>query len=353
MPTIPIVDRWLIGRFLKAYLLLTFSAGLLFLIIDLFTNLDSLLRRGLLEALVQRYGTMLPELYFMLSPHLILLSGLWVVVALLRANELVPLLAVGYSTRRLALPMIVTAALLAVVSWADRELLLPSLAHLRRERQLKQLRESVRPVPDSENGVLAARWYQVDAQLLIEPRFVRLSEGGAEALTVIGVRAAYAPEEGGWRFYEGVRIEPDGAGDERVHRFGEEGYVLPCSIRLSDVEAAIDAPTYLSAGQLREQLERNPGFSHLRIQLYERFTQPLAGVVLLLAALPLAFGAAKGSHTYLRILGGLGLAVAFFFAATICYELGAREALGPPLLAATLPLLVFGGLGLAMFWRGE
>jgi lipopolysaccharide export LptBFGC system permease protein LptF len=348
---IAIVDRWLAGRFARAYLVFASSATFMFLVIDLFSNMDSLLRHGLLKGLMERYGTMLPELFFTLSPHLVLVAGLWVVASLIRNNELVPLYASGYSPRRICAPILILAGLLGVLAWADRELLLPRLGDLRRSRRLlRQPREPVRPVPDDSGGVLAALFYLPHQEELVQPSFVRLDDAGGELLTVQGARAKYDAQAGGWRFFEGRRIQAASVGTGTlIVDLPPEGELVLTRIRKRDLEAAITAPGYLSSAQLHEQIERSPAFKHLEIQLYERFTQPLAGVALLLLGLPVILGAARGGNLYLRGLACVGLGIAYFFASAICFELGSHGVL-PPILGASLPLLcacVVGGVAFA------
>ncbi|MBL4848506.1 MAG: LptF/LptG family permease [Planctomycetes bacterium] len=352
------MDRWLCRRFLGAYLLFVCSGGFLYLIIDLFSKLDSLLHHagGLRQALMERYGTMLPELYFVLSPHLVLLAGLWTVVTLVRKRELISLYMAGYGPRRIALPLLAMAMCLAVVSWADRELLLPRLGGLHKAREFRQLREAVRPVADGHGGSLSALYYLPSQEVLVFPRYVVLSPEGEEVLSVFGERATYDEERGAWLFVGGFRVgaRPDGvarpasASTALVTPLPSEGGWIKTTIRRSDVEASIVSPSYLSSQQLREQLERTPGFRSLEIQIYERFTQPLAGLALLLAGLPIVLGV--GGNLYLRGLGCLGLGVGYFFGATICRELGAREVL-PPLMAAGLPVAFAGLLGVIGFSR--
>ena len=341
-----IVDRWLAGRFMRAYLLFTGSTGFLFLVVDLMTNSDRLQRRGFLPAAFERYASMLPELFFLLSPHLVLLAGLWTVVSLIRSNELVPLYAAGYSPRRLCAPILIMALGLGGLAWADRELLLPRVGHLRRSmRLLRQPRQPVRPIADGAGGILSAQFYVPIRGELVDPRYTWLNDEHAEQATVLGTLARYDPEAGGWRFYDARRLTtaPVGSvsGTERL----PDGFLVPSELRKRDVEASIESPGFLSAAELREQLQR-PGFGHLEVQLYERYTQPLAGVALLLLGLPVVLGAARGGSVYLRGLGCLLLGVGYFVGATICYELGTRGVL-PPLAAAGLPLslaVVAGGV---------
>lgn len=354
------MDRWLCKRFLSAYLLFVCSGGFLYLIVDLFSRFESLSHHpsGIGQAFLERYGTMLPELYFALSPHLALLAGLWTVVTLVRKRELISLYMAGYGPRRVAAPLLFMAGLLAVVAWADRELLLPRLGGLHKARELRQLREAVRPVADGQGASLSGLFYLPAQETLVFPRFVVLSPEGQEELSVFGERATYDEERGAWRFEGGFRVQARPAGVARptsessaiVTPHGPEGGWVETTIRRSDVEASIVSPSYLSSEQLREQLERTPGFRSLEIQIYERYTQPLAGLALLLAGLPLVLGVASGGNLYLRALGCLGLGVLYFFAATICRELGAREVL-PALSAAGLPVLAAGVAGAIGFAR--
>jgi len=334
-----IVDRWLAGRFLRAYLLFTASLGFLFLVVDLMSNADRLLRYGFAQAAFERYASMLPELFFLLSPHLVLLAGLWTIVSLVRSNELVPLYAAGYSPRRICAPLLVMALGLSGLAWADRELLLPAVGHLRRSQRLaRQPRQPVRPVADGAGGVLSAQYYVPSRGDLVDPRYTWLDEGHAERATILGALASYDDEAGGWRFFKARRMTAAPVGSASVVEKLPEGFLVPSELRKQDVEASIQSPGFLSAAELREQLQR-PGFAHLEVQLYERYTQPLAGVALLLLGLPLVLGAARGGSVYLRGLGCLTLGVCYFVGGTICYELGTRGLL-PPVVAAGLPLAV-------------
>lgn len=353
------MDRWLWRRFLGAYLLFVSSGGFLFLIVDVFGNFDSLLRheQGLLGGVLERYGIMLPELYFALSPHLALLAGLWTVITLVRRRELLSLYMAGYGPRRVALPLLLASTLLAGVAWADRELLLPRLGGLHKARGLRQVREALRPVADGHGGSLSALYYLPRHETLVQARFVQLSPEGRELSSVFAEQATYDEERAAWRFLSGFRID-SGPGvaavgsqpSARIQPLPPEGAWVETRIRRSDVEASIVSPAYLSAEQLRAQLERTPGLKQLEIQIYERYTQPLAGIALLLVALPIVFGVAEGGNLYLRGLTCVGLGVVYFFGATICRELGARELLHP-LVATGLPVALAAGGGAIGFAR--
>lgn len=364
MRAIGIVDRWLVGRFLRAYLTFTGAALLAFLVVDLFANLESLSEEGLLGAAARRYGSMLPEVWFTLGPFLALVSALWVILQLQRQNELVPLIAAGLSPLRLAWPLLLAGIALAPLAWADREHLLPALAPLRREARRsgsgpgwQTPRPIVVVVPGEDRergiGVLAPRYFQPTPPELRDVRFTRLDpERGHEVETVLAARGK--PAEGGWLLENGLRITcsrgPDGLTRDAIAAIPSGGWLLQSRILPEDVEAASDSPAFQSGKQIRSQLRRTPGMRHLEVRLHERWTYPLAGIALLLVAVPITLRGQGGWDSYLRFLTCVLLGLAFFLASTISYELGSKGAL-PPLVAAWAPLVGFGLIGLGLLTR--
>jgi lipopolysaccharide export system permease protein len=344
------VTRWLGWRFLKSYLILSISIAMTFVVIDAFVKVERFSGEGGLLLAAKRYGRMLPELFYVLSPFLILLSALWVLAELMRSNELVALSAAGYSPAQVAFPLLAFAFALAPIDWADRELLLPALSELRRDHSLRDRYFYPRPVPDVDGGVLSGLRYYPKEGRLERPRYVRLTPEGQEEWTIVAGNATYSAAVG-WVFVDGYTIRQE-SGVDRIEPIPPSGTILTSGISLSDVEAAIDSPAYLSSDELQEQIRRTPGFKHLAVQYYERYTQPLAGVVLLLLSIPVVLGGEGGVGTILRFLSIMGMAIAYFVLNMLCTELGSRGALSP-LIAAALPLVVCGGLGFVLIRRTQ
>lgn len=195
--------------------------------------------------------------------------------------------------------------------------------------------------------MLAAFAYRPPDATLMNARFVVQTAAGGEARSVIGAQAHYDFAAGGWRFVDGIAIERSPDGVDTVSPLASEGLLVETPILPSDVEASIESPIFLSADQLRTQLRRTPSFRHLETLIYERYTQCLAGVALVLATLPIALGGIRGG-LYLRVLTGLGLGVAYFLLTTSLRELGNRGAI-EPVTAALLPLALFGLIGIVSF----
>lgn len=355
LSAVPLLDRWLGLRLVRAWLAFAFVILLVFLVLDAFTNLEDLTKGGW-PAFERRYALALPELFLSACPFVTLGAALWVVVQLRRNAELAALLAAGIDPRRLLVPFLALATLLAPLMWADREHVLPGLAHLRRERKGRQAFERPRPVPVNRadgdgGGVLAPRFLISGTGELRDVRYTELDERFRERRSILAATGRATPE--GWLLEQGWVVErtappgdPGGALVEAVAPIASGGVLVRTRTNLADVEAAVEAQAYLPAKQLRDQLRRTPGFKHLAMQLYERATYPLAALVLLLVAVPIALGGGPGAvDAFMRVLVGLSLSGVYFLLTSLCYELGSREAL-PPAVAAWLPVAVFGGVGL-------
>lgn len=334
--------------------------------IDLFANLESLSQQGLLAAVARRYALMLPEVYFTLGPFLPLFAALWVIASLQRQNELVPLVAAGESPHRLAWPLVLAGLLLAPLGWADRELLLPRLAPLRRE--VKSAKgagwECPRPIPDSDTGedadagerpvgVLAPRYYSPATRRLHDVRFTLLDPRGGELRTALAAVGDHVHE--GWLLRDGMVIDrrrDPGTGQvqDALRLIPPEGWLLSTTVREEDVEAAIDSPAFQSKKQIERQLRRTPGFRHLAVRIHERLTYPLAGIALLLVAVPITLRGAGGLDSFLRFLVCLLLGFGYFIGSALAYELGAKGAL-PPAVAAWGPLVACAAVGVALLLR--
>lgn len=360
-PGLDVVDRWLARRLTWAFATFLAAGSLLYLVIDTFSRLDSLARRGdVLGELWRRNAFALPQLFLDLSPVLLVLSALWVVGALRRHNELLPLLAAGYGPRRLAAPFLLVALGLAPLVWLDREVLLPRVAQARRAEELaRQGWESPRPIPDNSGGVLVAGRYLPGEGVLREVRYVQLDPRGREAWTALADVAWVSSDREGWVLWRGHAIARAGrssapgtaAPADRVAPLPPEGLFVRTSIRRDDVIAAIDdAPSFLSAREVRRQLARTPGFRHLEVQLHDRASRPFAALALLLLCAPLALGGAGGVAVTGRFAACIGIAASYYLVTSLCAQLGAREAL-PPAVAAFLPPVAYGLCGLVALAR--
>ena len=99
--------------------------------------------------------------------------------------------------------------------------------------------------------------------------------------------------------------------------------------------------------ELAELIQLRPNRKDVRLAFHRHITYPLANLLLLLLALPMAVRFERGSRID-RILIAIGLCGGFMLVDMICQSLGQRGDLHP-IVAAWSPTILFGSLGIVLF----
>src|SRR5262245_65515896 len=109
-----LLDRLLIRSFIKSYIICLVSLLTLYVVIDLFTNLDDFIEKhtgftAVLKHIASYYGYKITQIFDRLAEVIALLAATLTVALLQRNNELLPLLSAGAPTRRVGAPVLVAA----------------------------------------------------------------------------------------------------------------------------------------------------------------------------------------------------------------------------------------------------
>jgi lipopolysaccharide export LptBFGC system permease protein LptF len=122
--------------------------------------------------------------------------------------------------------------------------------------------------------------------------------------------------------------------------------MLPIDLESSDVEIS-----YLSWHDLKTQYQRQPYHRHLAVKLHHHFAFPLSHIVLLLLGLPFVLGLGTKSG-FLSIAVSFGICALFFVVSSICMSVANHPSeILSPILAAWLPVMLFGSIGITFFER--
>src|SRR5438105_2521540 len=114
-----LLDRYVIGNFLQVYFYCIAGFISIWLIFDVSDNISSFIDNHIGLALVARYyGTQIPQVFIILLPVSLLLSLLFALGRMSRANEIVSMLTAGISLPRLLLPLIGMGLLTVAASMA-------------------------------------------------------------------------------------------------------------------------------------------------------------------------------------------------------------------------------------------
>src|SRR5438552_172187 len=105
-----LLDRLLIRSFIKSYVICLVSLLTMYIVVDLFTNLDDFTdQHESLDAVLWHirmyYGYKVTQIFDRLSEVITLLAAMFTVALIQRNNELLPLLSAGVPTRRIVFPV--------------------------------------------------------------------------------------------------------------------------------------------------------------------------------------------------------------------------------------------------------
>src|SRR4051812_2033657 len=200
---IKLMDRQMIRGYFKAYFVCLASLLSLYVVVDLFTNLEDFTHHGrgfatTLEHIAKYYGYKVTQIFDRLCEAIVLLAAMFTVAWMQRNNEQMPLLSAGVSTHRIVAPALLCASAMLSLTVLNQELVIPrisdQLGHAKDDPGgLKAL--SVRGQFDS-NGVHIDPDYAQRRGLKVWPMRVTIPEGPSVNLVHLNAPEAHFLPEG-------------------------------------------------------------------------------------------------------------------------------------------------------------
>jgi lipopolysaccharide export system permease protein len=360
-------DRYLLRTFIRVLAVSFLSLTGLFIVIDLFGNLDEFIsyaeREGsLLQVLCGYYGARVLSFFDRISGLLALIAAIFTVTWFQRTNELTAVMAAGISKARIVRPLVVATIVVALAAAADREFGLPQVRDKLSRNAQDWLGESARrltPRRDNQTHLLIAGKATIAAhQQIQEPNFRIPASLGRFGRQLVARVATYqdADEQhpGGYLLSQVTQPEnleqiPSAGPEGQPVIFSPKDYAwlkpdecfVASGITFEHLVADAAWCQYSSTPQLIEVLH-NPSLEYgadTRVTLHRRLVQPVLDVTLLFLGLPLVL---SRNHRNLFVAAGqcLLLVAAFFLVVLGCQTLG-NAILVSPALAAWLPLIIF------------
>src|SRR5437868_2050811 len=132
---IKLIDRQMIRGYFNSYFVCLLSLLSLYVVVDLFTNLDDFAHHGnglanLVTRIARYYGVQITLIFDRLCEAIVLLAAMFTVAWMQRNNEQVPLLSAGISTQRIVAPVLLCACLMLTLTVLNQEFVIPHFAEL-------------------------------------------------------------------------------------------------------------------------------------------------------------------------------------------------------------------------------
>ncbi len=370
IPAFRTLDRYIGRTFLTSYLICGVSFTFIYICVEALTKIERFIKleKPLWITLPQYHAAMVPALYAnYLGPILSTAAAVATAVALHRANEINSLKACGISVHRALAPVFVLCALCSGLNYFLQEHAIPMMRVPIRQALALTRSGVLHPDPffDQEGNQLIKVGEYSPAGLF--GRHIEVSrsfpDGGtrelisaAEIVWETDPAAAGRQDLGRWILHNGsiqrwneaseLVMNPNATGPAHLKEFFEhqtlEGGLLPIDLESSDQDI-----NYLSWRELKTQLQRQPDQRHLEVKLHYHLAFPLAHLLLPAIAIPLVL--ASGTRSLLMaVAGSVVLAAAFYVISSLTLSTATHSEQLSPLLAAWLPLLTFGALGVTL-----
>ena len=355
-------DLHVLGRFAAATALLLALLAATFVTLDYVEYVDDFLDRG--ATMGQVFGTYylryLPGIVQLTSPLAVFLAAIYVTARLAQSMQLTALHASGVSLWRYGRPLVGAAALFSVAMWAFNGWVVPPSTAVVHAFQNEYYRDAPESTAGSEiyrqaapGVVLGLGYYDRDQARAFRVQLVSVDTAGGQAL---GARLdassmEYLDSLGVWRL-SGVVERTFAGGRERFREVAELDTTLALSpADLAQSERDAERLTIPEARAYVATLERS-GVQERGQPLviyYAKYAYPVANLVLVLIALPLASKRRKGGQA-VQLGLGLGVAVLYLSLQKTIEPLGYVETL-PPLVAVWLPHVVFASVAVVLLVR--
>ena len=299
----PLVDRYVLARFLSALGLVLASALLISVVVDYADKLDEIARHHpSAHAVLGYYRYFLVSIGIQIAPFAVLLASLAGLGVLSKNNEDTAFRACGVSLTRLALPVLAAAVVAAALCFTIGEYIAPFA-----EQQESRYKNEIHGLPPDtgvrghgeRNWYLSDRgeiWHREEANSASTQLFGVSIFRFSPAFELVGRTAAREADwnDGAWRLRDGWTRQFGRSSDEPYRRFAEDTLPGDTPRALAAVRRRPEEMRFRELERLTRRL-RSAGYatSGLETALQSKVAQPALLPVMALLAVPFAFRVGK------------------------------------------------------------
>ena len=356
-----ILDRYLVKNFLSALFYCLFVFVILFIIIDVFNNLDEFLKHGFhLTVILSYYLYLIPMILVQIVPISSLVAILFTLSSMSKHHEIVAIKASGVSTFHIISPYLFVGILMSFSVFLLNELVVPqtsltSSAIMEGVIQKGKTNMEERSINNvtlygQNNHMIFAREFVITARTLYDVVILESGPHQTSKSKLMAKKAVY--KDGVWTFYDAMKYYMNRRGDMVGEPIFNEKIELPLAEKPEDFIHKASQLEFMNIKQLKnyiDQLGGSKSTRRLMVDLHHKIAFPFVSFIVILIGAPLAMTTGRSSGM-LGIGTSLLVVVLYYAINSICLALGKGEIL-PPLAAAWLTNVFFAGVGIYLIRR--
>ncbi|GMT42526.1 MAG: hypothetical protein IEMM0002_0937 [bacterium] len=346
-----IIDRYVLGQFLKLFFMSIAALVTLFIVISFIDLVDDFLAHQASPSLVVYFFLLkIPEAVFFMMPMAVLIASILTYSLLSRSRELIIMMSSGLSALRIVLPVLGAALALSYLSFLNGDLLLPpswDKMHrifkydIRKQKNVKFGKQNRIWLKTEPGAIWTVSHLDAASGKLHGVTMLEFTPDMSHISTVVNARTAFK-EDDIWIFENGTLRTFDGAGKFTEKPFKRK--IVNYDVDIAAIKKSEKKTQAMSFGEIRAYISRirNAGYddTRYRVDMYVKVTFPLIGFVMAFIAVPFGLKTDRASG----VLGGISIAVllgfVFWFLFSMSVSLGHNGKL-PPLMAAGGAHLLF------------
>ena len=353
-----IIDRYLLRGFVSSLLFCLAIFFILFIVIDVFNNLDEFLKHGVSgRVIISYYLYSLPSIFVQVLPVAVLVAVLYTLGNLNRHNEILAFKASGISGFHILAPYLFMGILLSFGVFLLGEKIVPHTAVTSAsimqgliekgkknfdERALKNV-----TLFTKGNRMVFAREFEVSTGTLYD---VVMFEDDPHRLAQSKLTAKKARYENhGWTFYDTIRYPMNHRGELEAEPVFSGSQRVGLEARPEDFLKGSSQVEFMNTHELGETIGHLQGAGQklarrLSVDFHYKIAFPFVSFVVVLIGSPLAMGSLRGGA-----VRGIGISVIivflYFGINSVCLALGKGGSL-PPAFSAWFSNLFFATVGI-------
>ncbi|MCX7927659.1 MAG: LptF/LptG family permease [Candidatus Omnitrophica bacterium] len=341
-----ILDRYISNFFLKMFFLCVSVFLFLFIIVDLFSHLELILENKLGWAILKHYYiSLLPTVFIQVSPFACLLATLYTFAKMNNDNEITAMRASGLSVFDITRTTIIFGFILTIFVFWLNDRVAPAFRY--KNSIIKETMENAKPNKESlqeeilnnlavygrQNRLFYIKKFNLSNNQMFDIIILEHDNNQNIVKKIVATKGIY--NDNVWKFFQCITYQYSEDGQLKESPKYSEEEIVPFPETPQDFILQRQNPSFMNVAQLEDYIWRlsksgaTAAARNFQVDYYDRFTMPLANLIIILLGIPFALRIRKKAPGLSAF--GVSLILGFFYyiLSAICLALGKAGIISP------------------------
>ncbi len=351
-----ILDRYIFKSVLSIFSLCLSIFLSLYIIIDIFSYLEDILKQHVgINTLVRYYIIYMPVIFVQVAPFCCLLATLYTFARLNRDNEIIAMRSSGLNIFDITKTIIIFGFMISMVVFWVNDRFVPHALVLNQKIKYQMDTRPKKGQEKEKETITNLSMYGLRNRLFFVNKFspsintmegiIILEQDENQNITrkIVANKGVYSSK--GWTFYQTITYDFDINGQVKYEPRYSDEELVPIPEGPEEFLAQRQSPEIMTISQLNDylwKLSKSGAINvvkRLKVDLYQRYTAPLLSLIIVLLGIPFSFKMRKRATGVSSLGISIILAFLYYVLNAMSIALGKGEVL-MPFLAASLSHII-------------